>query len=55
MKQNDRVPEVTPTNTGEHVGMKSGGESNNGVVPAGPRTSAQAQIPTGRVIDETRS
>jgi len=50
-KANDRVPDVTPGATGENVGMKSGGESNNGVVPAGPTTGAQAQIPTGRVID----
>jgi len=53
-KQNDRVPEVTPVVTGEHVGNLSGGEQSSGRVPAGPRTGAQAQIPTGRVIDETR-
>ena len=53
-RQDDRVPEVTPINTGENVGMKSGGESNNGVVPAGPKnegTGAPAKIPTGKVID----
>jgi len=56
-KANDRVPEVTPVAPGENVGMKSGGESNNGVVPPGPKnegTGAPARIPTGRMIDSTK-
>jgi len=53
-RQDDRVPEITPVAPGENVGMKSGGESNNGVVPAGPKgtgTGAPGKVPSGKVID----
>ena len=53
----DRVPEKTPTVTSVNVGNLSGGEVNNGVVPAGPKnegTGAPGKIPTGRVIDNTK-
>jgi len=53
-KTNDRVPEVTPVVTGEHVGNLSGGEQSNGRVPAGPKntgTGAPGKVPSGKVID----
>ncbi len=49
-RQDDKTPQPS-----EKPGNLSGGEEHAyGPTPAGPKTGAQAQSPTGRVIDETK-